>query len=60
MDIHENARLTWHSRAELVRRVRKEGQTPKAVRKWVKRPDARSGSGPRYSGRGTVREARRG
>ena len=48
MDIHENARLTWHSRAELVRRVREEGQTPKAVatafgvcpktvRKWVKR-----------------------
>ena len=26
MDIHEKARLTWHSRAELVRRVRKEGR----------------------------------
>jgi transposase InsO family protein len=48
MDIHKNARLTWHSRAELVRRVVVEGQTPKAVatafgvcertvRKWVGR-----------------------
>ncbi len=48
MDIHKNARLTWHSRAELVRRVLEEGQTPKAVatalgvcpktvRKWVDR-----------------------
>ena len=31
MDIHKNARLTWHSRVELVRRVLEEGQTPKAV-----------------------------
>jgi len=48
MDIHQNARLTPHSRAELVRRVLDEGQTPKAVatafgvcaktvRKWVAR-----------------------
>ena len=51
MDIHKNARLTWHSRAELVRRVVDEGQTPKAVAtafgvcpktvgKWVKRSQA--------------------
>ena len=31
MDIHQNARLTPHSRAELVRRVLEEEQTPKAV-----------------------------
>jgi transposase InsO family protein len=31
MDIHKNARLTPHSRAELVRRVIEVGQTPKAV-----------------------------
>ena len=48
MDIHKNARLTPHSRAELVRRVLEEEQTPKAVatafgvccktvRKWVER-----------------------
>ena len=48
MDIHKNARLTPLSRAELVRRVLVEGQTPKAVatafgvcertvRKWVAR-----------------------
>ena len=48
MDIHKNARLTPHSRAELVRRVVELGQTPKAVatafgvcertaRKWVER-----------------------
>jgi transposase InsO family protein len=48
MDIHKNARLTPHSRAELVRRVLIERQTPKAVatafgvcpktvRKWVAR-----------------------
>jgi transposase InsO family protein len=48
MDIHKNARLTPHSRAELVRRVLVEGQTPKAVAtafgvcvktvgKWVER-----------------------
>lgn len=48
MDIHKNARLTPHSRADLVRRVVVEGQSPKAVaaafgvcvktvRKWVAR-----------------------
>jgi transposase InsO family protein len=48
MDIHKNARLTPHSRAEMVRRVLVEGQTPEAVatafgvcpktaRKWVGR-----------------------
>ena len=48
MDIHKNARLTRHSRAELVRRVVLDGQSPKAVatafglcvktaRKWVAR-----------------------
>ena len=31
MDMHKNARLTPHSRAELVRRVLEAGQTPKAV-----------------------------
>jgi len=48
MNIHKNARLTPHSRAELVRRVSIEGQAPmavatamgvtvKTVRKWVGR-----------------------
>ena len=48
MDIHNNARLTPHSRADLVRRVLQRGETPKAVatafgvstktvRKWVAR-----------------------
>jgi transposase InsO family protein len=48
MNVHKNARLTVHSRGELVRRVVAEGQTPKAVatafgvcprtvRKWVGR-----------------------
>ena len=48
MDIHKNAHLTPHSRAELVRRVLEEQQSPKAVagafgvccktvRKWVER-----------------------
>ncbi len=48
MNVHKNARLTPHSRAELVRRVLVEGQAPKAVatafgvsaktvRKWVER-----------------------
>lgn len=48
MNVHKNARLTAHSRAELVRRVLDEGQAPKAVatafgidvktvRKWVER-----------------------
>jgi transposase InsO family protein len=31
MNVHKNARLTPHSRAELVRRVLEEGQAPKAV-----------------------------
>jgi transposase InsO family protein len=31
MDIHQNARLTPHGRAELVRRVLLEGQAPRAV-----------------------------
>ena len=48
MDIHKNARLTPHSRAELVRRVLEDRQRPnavarafgicpKTVRKWVAR-----------------------
>jgi transposase InsO family protein len=48
MNVHKNARLTAHSRAELVRRVLNESQTPKAVatafgvdfktvKKWVER-----------------------
>jgi len=48
MNVHKNARLTAHSRAELVRRVLDGGQPPKAVatafgvdlktaRKWVER-----------------------
>src|SRR6266446_2264045 len=48
MNVHKNARLTPHSRAELVRRVRVAGQAPmavatamgvsvKTVRKWVER-----------------------
>ena len=48
MDVHKNARLTPRSRAELVRRVVEQGQSPKAVatafglcvktvRKWVAR-----------------------
>src|SRR6266581_8031437 len=31
MNVHKNARLTWHSRAEMVRRVLVEGQAPVAV-----------------------------
>ena len=56
MDIHKNARLTPHSRGELVRRVLVEGQTPKAVatafgvclktvRKWVERFQAEGEAG---------------
>ncbi len=56
MDIHKNARLTPRSRAELVRRVLVEGQTPKAVatalgvcvktvRKWVGRYRAEGPAG---------------
>lgn len=48
MNVHKNARLTAHSRAELVRRVLEEGQPKKAVAtafgidaktvgKWVER-----------------------
>jgi len=51
MNIHKNARLTPHSRGEVVRRVTVEGDTPKAVatafgvaiktvRKWVTRFEA--------------------
>jgi transposase InsO family protein len=56
MDIHKNARLTPHSRGELVRRVLVEGQTPKAVAtafgvcpktvgKWVERFEAEGAAG---------------
>jgi transposase InsO family protein len=55
MNVHKNARLTEHSRAELVRRVR-AGQPPKAVAtafgvdaktvgKWVKRFEAEGPGG---------------
>jgi transposase InsO family protein len=48
MNVHKNARLTTHSRAELVRRVLEQNQSPKAVatafgvdlktaKKWVER-----------------------
>ena len=56
MDIHQNARLTTHGRAELVRRVLLEGQAPrlvaaalgvtgKTVNKWVKRFQAEGAAG---------------
>jgi len=56
MNIHKNARLTPHSRAELVRRVRVEGQAARAVatalgvsaktvRKWVERFAAEGAAG---------------
>jgi transposase InsO family protein len=56
MNIHKNARLTPHSRAEAVRRVLDEGQTAKAVatafavsertvRSWVKRFQAEGPAG---------------
>jgi transposase InsO family protein len=56
MNIHKNARLTPHSRAELVRRVLVEGQAPmavatalgvtvKTVRKWVARFQAQGAGG---------------
>ena len=56
MDIHKNARLTPHSRAELVRRVLREGQSPRVVaaafgvcertvRKWIGRYQAEGASG---------------
>jgi transposase InsO family protein len=56
MNVHQNARLTWHSRAELVRRVLVEGQAPmvvasamgvtaKTVSKWVARFMAEGAAG---------------
>jgi transposase InsO family protein len=56
MNIHKNARLTPHSRAELVRRVLVAGQTPmavatamgvtgKTVGKWVARFEAEGAAG---------------
>ena len=56
MNIHKNARLTVHSRAALVRRVLREGQSPKAVAtafgvdaktvaKWVGRFEAQGPAG---------------
>ena len=56
MNVHKNARLTAHSRAELVRRVLVEGQSRKAVAtafgidaktvgKWVKRFEAEGPAG---------------
>jgi len=56
MNVHKNARLTVHSRAELVRRVLQEGQAPKVVakafgvdektvRKWVNRFEAEGPAG---------------
>lgn len=56
MNVHKNARLTVHSRAEVVRRVLQEGQSPrvvagafgvdeKTVRKWVKRYEAEGPAG---------------
>jgi transposase InsO family protein len=56
MDIHKNARLTPHSRGELVRRVLVEGHTrnavamafgvcPKTVGKWVERFQAEAEAG---------------
>jgi len=56
MNIHKSARLTPHSRAELVRRVRVEGQAARAVatalgvsaktvRKWVERFAAEGAAG---------------
>ncbi|WP_439478570.1 leucine zipper domain-containing protein [Brevundimonas sp.] len=56
MNVHENARLTAHSRAELVRRVLDQGQPrkvvaaafgvdPKTVGKWVNRFRAEGAAG---------------
>ena len=56
MDIHQNARLTPHGRAELVRRVLLKGQAPKAVaaalgvnvktvNKWCERFQAEGAAG---------------
>ena len=57
MNVYENARLTAHSRAELVRRVVDQGQLrkvvaaafgvdPKTVGKWVSRFAATSATIP--------------
>lgn len=69
MNVHKNARLTAHSRAELVRRVLEAGQTRQAVaeafgisgktvRKWVERFRAEGASGltDRSSRPGRLRE----
>ena len=56
MDVHKNARLTFHGRDTMVRRVLEAGQTPKAVatafgvcpktvRKWVARYQAEGPEG---------------
>ena len=56
VNVHKNARLTFHSRGELVRRVLKAGQTaeavatafgvcPKTVKKWVERYQAEGPAG---------------
>jgi transposase len=56
MNVHQNARLTRHSRAELVRRVLVAGQAPmavaaamgvtaKTVGKWVARFEAEGAAG---------------
>ena len=56
MDVHKNARLTFHSRGTMVRRVLEAGQTPKAVAtafgvcpktvgKWVARYQAEGPEG---------------
>ena len=45
MDVHKNARLTFHSRDTMVRRVLEAGQTPKTVRKWVARYQAEGPEG---------------
>ena len=58
MDVHKNARLTFHGRGTMVRRVLEAGQTPKAVatafgvcpktvRKWVARYQAEGPEGLR-------------
>ncbi len=45
MNVHENARLTPHGRADPVRRVLERG-LPKTVRKWVARFQAAGPGGP--------------
>ena len=57
MDVHKNARLTFHGRDTMARRVLEAGQTPKAlaiafgvcpktVEKWVARYQAGRPRGP--------------